>query len=85
MAEQPKFDLDVLLKTNYEYEPLKKVLEYLLAREKTNSDKLNKIEGDLSNVQKNSYFTRIYALGSSMLLHQPQQALRAQRCLNLII
>ncbi len=51
MAE-PKFDLDSLLKINYEYEPLKKVLEYLLSRDKAAGDRLTKLEGDIDIIRK---------------------------------
>lgn len=47
MATEPKFDLDALLKTNYEYEPLKKVLEYLLSRDSANSARFDKFQQDL--------------------------------------
>lgn len=44
MTTQPSFDLDILLKINYEYEPLKKLLEYLLKRDKENIEHNNKFE-----------------------------------------
>jgi len=52
MATQPKFDLDALLKINYEYEPLKKVLEYLLSRDKETADKLLKLGTDIDDNKK---------------------------------
>jgi len=53
MAAQPKFDLDTLLKVGYEFEPLKKVLEYLLNREKENSDQINKLGLNIDETNKN--------------------------------
>ena len=47
MAEN-KFNLDSLLNISYEYEPLKKVLEYLLSRD----SKLTKLEGDFESYKK---------------------------------
>ena len=57
MATQPQFDLDILLKINYEYEPLKKLLEYLLKRDKESIDQSAKLT---SSVEENHKEFKMY-------------------------
>lgn len=50
MAEQ-EFNLEGLMKLNYDYDLLKQVLEYLLARDKTVASRLSVLEKDLADVK----------------------------------
>ncbi len=48
---QPTFDLEGLLTINYEYAPLKKVIEYLLGRDRAIAEKMAKQDADLAAAQ----------------------------------
>lgn len=51
MAE-PVFDLEGLMKLNYDYDLLKRVLEYLLSQDKAASGRLTHLEKLVSTMEK---------------------------------
>lgn len=59
MATQPSFDLDILLKINYDYAPLKGLLEYLLKKDKEHTEQIGKLGSDIdTNLKEFKMYVR---------------------------